>query len=375
MPFQPINFAAIPPIGRPALADAFATFMKGYKDAGIPAEMRSRAQAEQIANAMAQQKLTEEPQRFDSDMANALANRNEAIANTNRTNTMTPLDAIAASLKNKFYPQVTQSEVNANNALAANRQLSGGGVGVGGKEENLFQSLIAKDNPGLSPSQVYAASNAVRQGIFELPDGTKINPLSPAAQSSLDRLAKYGSTAAIITGNMRGKQAETEIDVLNRYANAGTQPYANTIFGYSPAQIADSLKNDDAAQIRQGRFIAGQALNYEIAQNRIKLANGQPGVNSTQELIDLSQQNIKSKFPKLSAKARQEASDYLNKALKEANEARQSIGIGASSAYTINPKGQQNLLNTGNARPATNQDITTVSTDKLMALYHLGGAK
>lgn len=374
MPFQPINFAAIPPIGRPALADAFATFMEGYKNAGIPAEMRRKAETEQLANSMQQMQNQEQPQLFNSNMASAEANRNEALANTNKINTMTPLDALAQTLKNKFYPQLTQAEINANNALASNRQLSGGGVGVGGKEENLFQSIIAKDNPQLSPAQVYAASNAVRQGNFTLPDGAKINPLSPAAQSSLDRLTKYGSTSAIITANQRGRQAETEIDVLSRYANAGTQPYADTIMGYSPAQIIDSFKNDDAAKIRQGRFIAGQALNYEIAQNRIKLGQGQPGVNSTQELIDLSRQNIKAQFPKLSAKARQEASDYLNKALKEANEARQSIGIGASSAYKVSPKGQQNLLNSGAARPVTSSDITSIPTDKLLALYHLGGA-
>jgi hypothetical protein len=41
---------------------------------------------------------------------------------------------------------------------------------------------------------------------------------------------------------------------------------------------------------------------------------------------------IKTKWPRMSNEARQEAMDYLKKALKEGFQARKSVGIGAASA-------------------------------------------
>jgi hypothetical protein len=196
----------------------------------------------------------------------------------------------------------------------------------------LFQNLVKKDNPSLTPDQVYEASNVLRQGGQILSDGTRINPLSPAARASYDRLVKYGSTSPLITGNIRGEQAEKEIDTLSRYAQEGLRPYGTTYLGYSPQQIVDTFKTDNASQDRLGDFIGAKQLQYEIAQNEIKLANGQPGITSTQELMDLGMQNIKASYPKLSQRARERAQQFFVNGLKKGFEARKTVPIGATSA-------------------------------------------
>ena len=208
------------------------------------------------------------------------------------------------------------------------------GSGAGGKEEMLFQSLIKKDNPHLTDDQIYEASNAIREGKNQLADGTVINPLSPAAKGSLDRLKKYGTTSALINANVKGAQAEAEIAELSKHAQAGLKPYATTYFNYNPKQILDSFKNDDASQERLGHFIAAKQLQYEIAQNQIKLAGGEPGVTSTQELMNLGMQGIHALYPKLSAKARESAQNYFIEGLAKGFKARHNVSIGASDAFS-----------------------------------------
>jgi hypothetical protein len=206
------------------------------------------------------------------------------------------------------------------------------GMGTGGKEEQFFESLVAKDNPHLSPDQIYEASNNLRQGLNTLSDGTVLNPLSPASQASFDRLVKGTTTAGQLNQMLNAKGGEAEINVLSDYANKGLEPYGTTYKGYSVPQALDTFKSDDASQNKLGKFIGSQALQYEIAQIRNRIAVGQPGITATHELMRESQQHINSLYPRLSQKARKAASDYINEALKEGLEARRKAGISASSA-------------------------------------------
>lgn len=272
------------------------------------------------------------PQNFQSeiDQRNAL---------TRKYNTLTPLEAKELELKNQSYPDFIKSQIQLNNL--------GGryGYGAGGKEEFMFQNFVAKDNPQLdnNPEKVYEAANVLRQGGDTLADGTKLNALSPAARSSLDRIYKYGSTAAVVTAGVRANQSEKEIEVMNNYAQKGLENYGNTdLFNMSPEQILDSFKTDKESQTKLGKFIASQALQYEIAQLRIRLAGGQPGIRATEDLMRTSQQTINTAFPRLSYTARKEASDYLDTALSDALEARKSVGIGASTTVSNKKKNENN---------------------------------
>lgn len=260
-------------------------------------------------------------QYYAPNIQSEINNRN-ALAN--RYNVMTPLEARELQLKNKFYPELTNAQIQ-------NYKMGGrGGLGVGAKDDLLFSNSLAQDNPQLSPEDLRIANDMISQGSFVMPDGRPIN-ISAATQRALDRTLKSTTTAAVLTSGVKANQAEAELAVLNDYAQKGLKPYGDTLLNMSPEQVMDSFKKDKESQTRLGKFIASQALQYEAAQNRIRLANGQPGVTSTEELMRLSGQMVNAKYPELSYIAREEAARQLDEALKKGLEARRSVGFGAST--------------------------------------------
>ena len=266
-------------------------------------------------------------QYYGSDMESQINNRN---ALTDKYNTMTPLEAKQLELKNTYYPEVAESNILAQKAMANLRNAGGAGMGVGQKELRGFENQLAQDHPEWTPEEINQAANSYLTGDNVSLDGSPLPPLGGKAESFLNQIAKRGTTAPIITSGIKANQAEAELEVLNKYANEGLKPYGTTFFNKSPQQVLDTFKSDSASQKRLGRFIASQALQFEIAQNRIKLANGQPGVTSTQELMHLSRQTIKDNYPRLTQEAREETTRYMDEALKKGLEARQSVNTGAA---------------------------------------------
>lgn len=241
---------------------------------------------------------------------------------------------LANELTKRFGAQKEQADIDLKNQMAKMYGMGGGSRG-NMTTQLMFQlrNQLKTDNPTLSDDQLNEALNNTLGGQFTLSDGTPFNGTN-AAKVYAGKLVTSGQPAALTTQNVKAGQAEAELPVLEKYANAGLAPYGNTFNGYSPAQIADTFKGDDASQRKLGRFIASQGLQYEIAQNRIRLANGQPGVGSTEELMNLSQQLIKSRYPKLSATARQEAANVMDEALKSGLQARKAVGVLGSGSIT-----------------------------------------
>lgn len=69
MPFSPINFASISPIGRPSVANWAQYFSRGLEAGTQPAHLRREAEKEEIANKMAQTRSEYLPQNLQSDLA------------------------------------------------------------------------------------------------------------------------------------------------------------------------------------------------------------------------------------------------------------------------------------------------------------------
>jgi hypothetical protein len=356
MPFQPIDFANIKPQGNPFFRDLVENLTTGYQAGQLPQQLERQRQKEELANAMQKLlveqepqkfgeesqgrqlenalnkfKVQQEPQKFGSEMSSAAIQRALQQANINRTNTMTPLEARELALKNQLYPEYTKSQIANNLALSKQRELGLTGLGAGGKEEYYFQNLTAKSNPQLTPEQVFDASNAIREGKTTLPDGTKIN-VTPSMISSLDRIAKYGTTSDLISNVNRGKQADAEIGVLNKYIGEAIAPFSNTIAGYSPAQIMATMSNKKDDQIKLGRFAAAQQLQTDAAANQNIINSGRPTASITREILRDSETKIKTAWPRMSNMARQESLRYLKEALDKTLEAKLSVGIGASGA-------------------------------------------
>lgn len=356
MPFQPINFANIKPQGNPFFRDLVENLATGYQAGQLPQQLERQRQKEELANAMQKllveeqpQKFSEEsqrrqlenafqallnqeqPQKFGSEMSSAAVARALQQANINRMATMTPLEARELALKNELYPELTKSQIASNLALSKQRELGITGLGTGGKEEFYFQRLTGQSNPQFTPEQIFEASNAVREGKTALSDGTPIN-VTPAMTSSLDRIAKYGTTSDLISNMIRGQQADKEIGVLNQYIGAAIAPYGNTIAGYSPKQIMDTFSNKKEDQIKLGRLAAAQQLQTDAAANQNIINSGRPTASITREILRDSETKIKTRWPQMSNVARQESLRYLKEALDATLRAKQSVGIGASGA-------------------------------------------
>lgn len=369
MPFQPINFAAIQPDGSPVLRDFVNNLVKGYQAGQMPYEMQRKAEQEQLANAFQQMKNQQEPQRFQTEQQNAESQRAYQEANTNRVNTMTPVEALQQTLINKYYPQLTQSQINEKNAqtnktntmipLDAKYQdlintfyprekeaeiaqkgamtkyynQGGPGQGVGGKEWNHFQNSIAQANPKLSQDQLQDAINAYGFGRTTLADGTPFN-ISADMKNSRDRVFKYGTTAAALNRNIFGEQAENEIPVVSKYIEEGFKPYDNSLMkGYAFDFEKDKFDvNNPAAQERVGKRMAANALTFEKSQIQQMLASGKTTAQATREIENLTTGFLKSMNIVVSPKALEVMRNTMDSAFKDMYKARKNVDIGAASA-------------------------------------------
>lgn len=240
-------------------------------------------------------------------------------------------DLVRKQIENQYLPEHQKSQLAREAAQASYYKMGGGRGGVGSKDQALYQQSVAELNPDLTPEQQTEAANAYLNGDETLIDGTPLRPMTPLVRMNADRAVRSTTTAGLITQQGRANQAEAEIQVLGKYAAEPMKKYGQTYGKYSPEQIFDTLKNDAKSQRDLGRLVAAQALQYEIAQNRIKLAGGQPGVTSTQELMELSGQKLNTVWPKMSPEARIEAGRYLDEALKKGNEARKKVGFSPST--------------------------------------------
>ncbi|HWY33866.1 MAG TPA: hypothetical protein VNX68_04425, partial [Nitrosopumilaceae archaeon] len=107
----------------------------------------------------------------------------------------------------------------------------------------------------------------------------------------------------------------------------------------SPEQFLDTFKTDEASQKRLGKFIAGQQIQFEIAQLQTNQAGSRSGVTNTHELIKSGMQRIKAFWPRLSSTARAEAQKAFTDALEEGLKARLSVSTGVASASSSNKSG------------------------------------
>ncbi len=129
---------------------------------------------------------------YAPNIQSEINNRN---ALTDKYNKMTPLEARELDLKNNMYNRVTESNMRANEALANFRNSGGGGGGVGQKELKGFEHQLSTEHPEWNQQQVNQAASAYLSGATTLPDGTPLPPVSGYSQTFLDQIVKRGNTA------------------------------------------------------------------------------------------------------------------------------------------------------------------------------------
>jgi hypothetical protein len=113
---------------------------------------------------------------------NQQANINSLNANTNNTNTLTPLVAAHQKLENDWYAREKQADINYKN-------MGGGRSSVAQKDLSAFTNQLQNDNP-IQPNEDADSYNqrindmidAYSNGLDSLPNGEKLPPLSWRAE-------------------------------------------------------------------------------------------------------------------------------------------------------------------------------------------------
>ena len=329
---MPINLPGVPfkltaqDMGGFDVSDALSkgfNLNKQFQEARtMPKKLAEELLAAQLQNKINQPKADYAKQITLADLANTQANTG-----------LTNQNSYKQQILNKYLPEREPAEIGEIKARGKYYENGGSTGGVGQKDYQSYVQGVIKDNPDLTPEQHQEAIDVIAKGGAKLKDGTPLNPMSFGTQNAFDRAVKSTTTANQLNTLNSANQAESELDVFTNLANKMRAPYSTTIFGKSPQQIADSFKNDDASQTQLGKLIAANALEFDIAQARNRVAMGAPGITSTNQMMDEAKQHIALYGPRLSGKAREVANEELNKALKEGLNARNKAGFGAGNLY------------------------------------------
>lgn len=291
------------------------------------------------ADPMAQAELKTQQQhnQFDPRMWEAAMQSQQA--NTNKTNMMTPLEAEKLRQQNRYYPEMTKSQIE------LNRMGGRGGLGAGDKSDLNFQRTIGIDNSHLRPDQLPEAANVVKSGGNSLSDGTPIN-VTPNITDALNRVARYGTTTALTNQGVQANQAESELPIYKKVIDEGINLYGDTINGFSPKLLQDMLDvKNHSAQQRIGKYMAAQQIAYDRAALMLKINALPAGVTLADEIRKLSYAEANNRFYRSSAESKKIASDIVSDTLEKGMNQRRSVDTGAASVYYKNRKGSSGESN------------------------------
>lgn len=361
MPFQPQNYADIAPQGNPWVRDFVENLAKGYKAGRLPYETGQEEQKNQLANAWQEMLNKEQPQKFasdqkdaelkqafqamlnqeqpakfGSDQATSASTRAFQDANTNRTNTMLPLDVIKQNLANHLYTKLTNSQIDSNEAMANFRNTGGSGGSVDQKNEQYFEQLVGKDNPNIPKEKIYEAANVLRSGGNTLSDGTKINPLSPASNGLWNDITKRGTTAPLITQGVGAAQASAEYLPLNDTLKSLNNTIGATLGSQSPSAVINSYLSGSVGDDKMAAIIARGQLASASATLQNRTETGQSFATIIKEILDRSKSDINADYAKVTPNARNKAIDIVTNTMNKMYEARKNVPIGAASAVNAN---------------------------------------
>ena len=271
MPFQPINYSNIEPQGNPFLRNIVESLTSGYKAGRLPYETNQLEQKQNLdnthqhlANIMSNMLNIEQPDKFKADQAHTWSETGFNNANTNKINTMTPLEAIKMSLENRFYPKIAQSQIDTsqmatdpNKKIAYIKALADGfsknGMMGGGDSNNIESS-----GSGVSNTRGSEGGNLrtmlVRQALG-LPTQTPQEKLQQqlALYEAKQKFTKSADnpTTATVTSNQNVIQAVNNvlplIDDLKKFHSPGQlvgkylHPNDQAKYEAQVATITDSL--------------------------------------------------------------------------------------------------------------------------------------
>lgn len=259
-----------------------------------------------------------------SEIAERMAQAAHIQSQTAKQNTLNP-----------FVAEREKAEIANINSEKIFRE-NGGGANRGStasQDRMIFENSVGVDNPQIKDrNRLRQATNILMQGGDKFPDGEHINPMSPLTKQAYDVSIRPTTTAKLITAGAQANQADVELKAMVSHVVPVLRETGTTYGNKSPDQIIAAFSNTPESQKKLGRIIGARSLQYAIAQLRNRIDMGEPGIGATKELMDNSGQIVDVYAPRLTAEAREEAQKFVDEGVRKALAARNSYGIGASSA-------------------------------------------
>jgi len=142
----------------------------------------------------------------------------------------------------------------------------------------------------------------------------------------------YSPTTATKTRVQQVQQVGNELDYLSSSTTPIIKRYANTFAGFSGDRIRDMLSNDVAAQKRFGQYIGALSVQSGLANGRVLLEGGRPGVEVMRMVKDSALQGIDQHSPiKMSGVAYEEAQKTIDDILHKGAKIRTTTGMNPMS--------------------------------------------
>jgi hypothetical protein len=268
---------------------------------------------------------------------------------------------------NPLNMKLLEAKINAENSLSNQRKNSSTGLtgGVDIKDLVALQKTIM-DERGISFKEAGQLAGRALNG----------EDVGLGGQSAyiLDNMNRRRTTASLLNQNINARQADAELNKLNEFSEKASDIAGTTFLGQSPEILMRTIKNDDKSQKELGMFIAGQAIQNEMANIRNRLAMGQPGITAIHDLMKMSGQYIDQKYPRLTASARKYASDYINQALRQGLDARNKVGLRSSTAFNNQDYSSNNNSNrNGQDTDSTSSGKQPSTTPEGLVILYKGG--
>jgi len=207
-----------------------------------------------------------------------------------------------------------ESNISAKNASAAYNQARTQGYNFQQMPVNFRGAMLAQGaGMGIEPTEMTKLlSNgqtmeqiATTHGFDPTNMPEPIYPLTAAGQNQLKQR----------------QVANQELNVLASKITDAVGPYAQTIGGMSPLQIGQALTGKNKEE--QAKFLAARALVPELIAIRIRMMQGQVGVEALRELTNTSLLNVKAYqslvTPEIFKRSNKLVEQWLNETVETAN--------------------------------------------------------
>lgn len=145
----------------------------------------------------------------------------------------------------------------------------------------------------------------------------------------------FALTAPGRTQLQRRQQALAELNAVSSDMRDAISYYQPRIKGNSPRQIVDALKGTN--KDKQAKFLAAKALQPELAAIRLRMANGNVGIEAIREMVNASLGKIDVPESLVGSDVYSKAQDYIDKWINKMAEAanKQATQIKAQSGTSI----------------------------------------